>query len=356
MKKMLYIMPVDWGWIAQRPHFLAWELTKYYDIDVVYLKQYIKQWKSQKELAELPNSRHGLYFPKQEKIGLLKRVSDFTMKKAIGDLKEYDAALIGEPLSYKFLENFKGKIIYDCMDNYAAMQSCDTEMKLVKKYEDKVLSKAAIIFASSLKLKEYIDLRCPHAKTILVRNGYNHCTDYALKIPEIKALYKLGYIGTVSSWLDFELIEHCLSRFNNIEIHLIGPVHGYAGTRIKGLIFEGVVEHEKIFETIARYDCLIMPFIVNDIVLSVDPVKLYEYIDFGKCIISVYYEEIERFKDFVYFYKTQEEFYDLIDKLCRQGFPPKYSSEQRLDFLRQNSWAIRGKIINESLEHIWDKA
>ena len=35
-KKILYIMHVDWNWIKQRPHFIAEELTTWYDIKVVY--------------------------------------------------------------------------------------------------------------------------------------------------------------------------------------------------------------------------------------------------------------------------------------------------------------------------------
>lgn len=50
-------------------------------------------------------------------------------------------------------------------------------------------------------------------------------------------------------------------------------------------------------------DCLIMPFILNDIISDVDPVKLYEYISMGKNIISVKYREVKRFEKFVYFYR-----------------------------------------------------
>ena len=47
-----------------------------------------------------------------------------------------------------------------------------------------------------------------------------------------------------------------------------------------------------------------MPFILNELIESVDPVKLYEYINFEKNIICIKYDEILRFKDFVYFYNT----------------------------------------------------
>ena len=86
-----------------------------------------------------------------------------------------------------------------------------------------------------------------------------------------------------------------------------------------------------------------MPFKLNDVVLAVDPVKLYEYISYGKCIISIYYPEIERFRDFVYFYNTQEEYNEIIRNKCKDGFKPKYTKEQQKKFLEKNTWDARCK-------------
>ena len=123
--------------------------------------------------------------------------------------------------------------------------------------------------------------------------------------------------------------------------------------------YEGIVEHSKLYMFIQDYDCLIIPFIVNEIIKAVDPVKLYEYIAFGKCIISVYYEELEFFKEFVYFYTTHEEYHNLIEDLMQKGFPPKYNIRQQKKFLIENSWEERYKQILEAIaprEEIYKEA
>ena len=97
------------------------------------------------------------------------------------------------------------------------------------------------------------------------------------------------------------------------------------------------------------YDAPIMQFLVNDIILSVDPVKLYEYINLGKCVISVKYPEIERFEPFVYFYQSREEYIDLIERLSKNGFIPKYTEKQRTQFLEENSWDARYKTIKSKV-------
>ena len=37
-KKILYLMHIPWGWIKQRPHFLAELLSIDFDVDVFYKK------------------------------------------------------------------------------------------------------------------------------------------------------------------------------------------------------------------------------------------------------------------------------------------------------------------------------
>lgn len=344
---MLYLMNVDWGWIVQRPHFLALELMKYYDIKVVYPKQYIKRWKSQKKVKLPENSAHGVFLPFQDRIEIFQKILWISMRRAIGDLKDYDIIIISNPLFYKYIKDFKGTIVYDCMDNYEALERNDKIKKEIIIYEKKILERAEVVLVSSLRLKQIVEDRIGKNKAKLVRNGHNDSVCYPIKETKKKEQYSIGYIGTISSWMNFNLLDKCLEIQSNIVFHLIGPASGYVNRSSKRILFEGMIEHEQLYEVIKSYDCLIMPFILNDIILAVDPVKLYEYISYGKCIISVFYPEVARFDNFVYFYETEEECYTLIKTLSETGFPPKYNEEQQVDFLQKNSWMVRAKEIQE---------
>ena len=164
----------------------------------------------------------------------------------------------------------------------------------------------------------------------------------------IKKTYTIGYFGTIAEWFDFNLLENSLNIFDNVEYRLVGPnAANYIGK--KRLLLEGVVQHSELGAKIKDYDALIMPFVVNDIILAVDPVKLYEYISFGKCVISVWYPEIDRFSPYVYFYRTQEEYMNLLTELIRTGFRPKYNEKQQIEFLKDNSWDARYKTIKNVL-------
>jgi sulfatase maturation enzyme AslB (radical SAM superfamily) len=93
-----------------------------------------------------------------------------------------------------------------------------------------------------------------------------------------------------------------------------------------------------------------MPFKINDLILSVDPVKLYEYVNFNKNIITVHYEEIERFHEFVHFYNDTEEYLSVIKEL-KGNNTLKYSNEQRQKFLVENTWNKRVEQILNKLEN-----
>ena len=46
MKKILYVMNVEWNWIKQRPHFIAEGLSKNHHVEVLY-----RYWYNRKGLT-----------------------------------------------------------------------------------------------------------------------------------------------------------------------------------------------------------------------------------------------------------------------------------------------------------------
>ena len=94
-----------------------------------------------------------------------------------------------------------------------------------------------------------------------------------------------------------------------------------------------------------------MPFIINDLILSVDPVKLYEYINFNKPIFSIYYDEIKRFSSFIKFYSSKQELSQLLSN-SDEILVKKYDEESRRDFLKENSWNVRVHRIDEILKSV----
>lgn len=346
---ILYLIHIDWNWIFQRPQIMALMLEKDYHCCVVNKNILFSPKLSNRNT--LPKTIVNLYqLPKEHKFSMIKKINKILFKHTIKDCNEFDIIWVCYPLLYDFIpSNYKGKIVYDCMDNYVAMAHPNLKSK-VAIYEQELIKRSDLIFASSNHLIESV----PNLnKAILLRNGFISQEIKPIQNPQLKKKYHIGYIGTISSWFDFKLLEKNIENNNNIYYHLLGPTEKGMDAQVKStskkIIFEGVFTHGELYSIIEDYDALIMPFIVNDTILSVDPVKLYEYVCFGKCIVSVWYPEINRFSPFIYFYRNQEEYDALIKELKKKGFPPKYNFKIQKQFLDDNTWDTRYTLVKESI-------
>lgn len=348
-KKMLYISHINWGWIYQRPQIIAESLSTEYDITVVYPKSVIRKDGVFNKKDDIEYKRF-ITFPKYDKVALLDYI-DYLINKAVvfRNIKSFDYIYLCHPVLFRYVpKDYTGTIIYDCMDDYTSLSPSLLYSRLCGKYESLIIKSGAIILASSLRLKNKIEKICGNSASVfLCRNGVSiyESENYDIDAPKKCDKYILAYFGTVSEWFDFDLLKEASETVKNVEYRIIGP----ADNRSDDDTFKyfAPVKHDELYNAIADCSCLIMPFKINDIVLSVDPVKLYEYIKFGKCIISVYYPEIERFSDFIYFYNDKQEYIDLLNFLVETGFPPKYSAAQRKAFLSENTWDERCNTIKD---------
>ena len=96
-------------------------------------------------------------------------------------------------------------------------------------------------------------------------------------------------------------------------------------------------------------DVLIMPFNLNELILSVNPVKLYEYVLSGKPCLAPKYGETEPFQDYVYLYYNKEDAINTITAILAGNLGTKKSKEDCTAFARQNTWEERGGVINNIL-------
>ena len=158
-------------------------------------------------------------------------------------------------------------------------------------------------------------------------------------------------MGTIAEWFDFDLIVQSLERIPDLEYFLIGPVMVNDPPVHERIHYLGTVAHDNLFETIKEMDCMVMTFRLADVVLAVDPVKLYEYISWQKNIITVDYPEIERFEKFVQKYSNVDEYCCAVVKFgdCSEA---SYSERDAECFLADNAWKNRVESIEKRIEEL----
>lgn len=347
--KILYIMHVDWNWIKQRPHFIAEGLAEVgHDVDVFY--PYSKNRKVMTNNKTTTISRLVSYFRfpyRLRNFPLMSYLSQ-SLTKLQFPKESYDAIYLTYPEQIHWVpKGFKGKIFYDCMDDHSEFENIDKDKIYV---DEKTLCNIADkIIASSDNLKEILrnKYNLDENNIYVVKNGLS--TSLNLNgIYESKGFNKkIVYLGTISEWIDFDVIKLLLDTFDDITIDFIGPVT-VPVIEHERLIFRGAVNHNELDKIMTQYGCYIMPFKVNDLIKSVDPVKLYEYIFFGGNVVSCYYLEIDRFSKFVNFYQNGSDLCDLIRDI-KNGNIGVQDLNKRREFLKDNTWNSRVKKINELL-------
>lgn len=349
-------MHVDWDWIKQRPHYFAEVLSKNNAVFVLYIRSNRRSNLS-KNSKERIRAYPVINIPKQFKFKIIKNLN-FLIHKFIYSIAIYfwkpDVVWLSYPTMVKELPKHAViPIIYDCMDNHYSMAPVVNKLEILNCEKDLVAKATAIIVSSDQLLLNIQEIAEPECKKIhIVRNGYNGVSIVPEANNKSNQIFKICYVGTVGKWFDWNIINHGLLYFPELEFHIIGPIeYGIDVLKHERITYYGVVEHEKLYSRVKAFDCFIMPFIVNDIILSVDPVKLYEYINFDKNIICVKYREIERFQKFVHYYNDENEFINTILCLMKDN-TLKYSAKDRIQFLLNNTWKSRAVQLDKIIDNI----
>jgi len=360
-------MHVPWNWVKQRPHFLAEELSAHMLVDVLVPKAYRtsnlsfnKTNVNIKTLLKLPYERFRI-------IRMVNSLYVQFLLKYLYKIHTYEFVWLTDLRLFPYIESLihnKQNIIYDCMDDVLEFELTIEDGNNLRSIEERVLSRSNLILFSSVelyrrKLLSNILLKdkpfeiIPNAMDINFAHQYFEEHD----ITQLYQHYKkegyivLTYIGTISNWFDLEIVEKSLHDFPRIVYFLIGPIEQNMSLfKHERLIYLGTIQHRFMYTCMQSSDILIMPFKLTNLIKAVDPVKLYEYIASGKSIISIFYPELEKFREFVHFYYNYSSYHNILtccnDMLIQESFMSRES------FIQKHSWHNRMQVILNKLKQL----
>ncbi|WP_066297085.1 glycosyltransferase [Bacillus sp. FJAT-29937] len=248
------------------------------------------------------------------------------------------------------------KVIYDCMDDHEGFSTNSTEMLL---QEESLIKSSDIIFASSQKLYEKLLPKNPN--TLLVRNAgeFEHFSKISAEVPlEIKDITGpiIGYYGAISEWFDIKLIEQLAKRNKNWTFVLVGNTFGCDVTdaeKLDNIIFTGEVPYKSLPSYLQRFDVCLIPFLVNNLTLATNPVKVYEYLAAGKPVVSTRLPELEYISEMVYLADDVTGFERSIYAALKEE--KETSVLYRKEFAASNTWSTRYKEIEEYIMESYPK-
>lgn len=357
-KKIAYLSHIDWNWIKQRPQFIAEGLSEHYAVDFYYFP-------SRRPSLSVctPSSPKGLRLVPLRKLPfsgrsmIIQWIQKF-INTTILRYRNYDLVWVCSPeiLARATTDSLNIPIVYDCMDDMIECHSSPKYKALLLAAEQSLLRSATTVFASSNSLRDKMQLRgCQPDKITIVYNATKPASLFHNSTRNSKSdssFFVITYFGTLSTWIDFALLYKLLedNDLGDIHLKLIGPAEVSLKQHPRLRHFPPV-PHEQLAALCADTDLFILPFILNDITRSVDPVKLYEYIALHRNIAAIYYKELDRYQEFVNFYSSYFELKKLIQQLMTSR-KLTYDTLRADDFVDQNTWEQRVQVVTKKLNEL----
>lgn len=358
-KKLIYLMHIPWTWAKQRPQFLAEELNDEFQVDVIYKKPFSGKNQSLEKarvslvpLRLLPfNARSGV-------VRMLNRLlTAYYLSSRVSACK---FVWVTSPDLFALLPKLRSDqvLIYDCMDDMLSFSSIKDNrnvFQFFREIEKLLINRADVVLCSSNNLAAKLKARYNVESVHIVNNGISDSlfqvnqSEFQNVLNTINGKTNIVYIGTISKWMDWNMILLSLNVDQDLVYHFVGPMESPVPIHERILAY-GPKSHQAVKGIMAESDILIMPFIVNDLIESVNPVKLYEYIYSGKPCVSVRYGETETFQDYVYLYNGLDEYLGILKELKKSDYKAKSEYSRAVKFCESNSWSQRGKAIREILK------
>ncbi len=269
------------------------------------------------------------------------------------------------PVVFVFLPTMGGVVsrlgeavsVYYCTDEHAAFPGVDGPS--VRRAEEDLLRKVTLGFATSLEIlknKQRFNANIHYSPHAVDYDNFARAQDPGLTTPE--ELSKLshpmiGYFGAIERWIDLDLIGALARARPTWSFVFIGrpAVEVSSVASLPNVHFLG----QRPFKELPRYgrafDAAIIPFKIDELTVSVSPIKLKEYLAMGKPVVSTPMPavvEMAQETGLVDVATDAETFLARLEHLLRTDSPEL--ARRRQDSVRGDTWEARATEVGRVVD------
>jgi glycosyltransferase involved in cell wall biosynthesis len=232
--------------------------------------------------------------------------------------------------------------IYFCMDDYGELP--DTTASMLEPLEALLLERVDAVVATARRL---VMLKCPKSgRAYHLPQGvnYDHFATPRSCPPELASLPRpiLGFAGGVSPCCDFELLRTVANAMPNASVALVGPVMVDLGAeRLPSNVhILGKRSYAELPAYVQAFDVGLIPYLLNDWTLSVDPLKLLEYLAAGIPVVTTPLPEVQKYASVVSQGSTPAAFLAAVRGALATREPERASGRETA---ARNTWSRRAR-------------
>ncbi|OXM85636.1 glycosyltransferase [Paenibacillus rigui] len=337
---VIYPPTINWNYMKQRPQQLMEQFGKHGHTVYYYDKHNTEGPVLEETAPHVFVIRHAAYFQHQ----LYPQVSAGHKKLLWSTWSRKIAFAAQVQADY---------IVYDCVDDFPEWEQ----------EEQSLAGKADVIFCTADHLFTKMRQLVKDKPVVSVPNGcdWEHFAPVALStycraqrlydLPPTKGP-KLGYIGAWAPWVDEEWIRYTAKHMPDAQIVIVGPLlredTGPLGPNVHLL---GYKDYEELPYILSYFDVCIIPFRLNRITVSTNPIKVYEFLAAGKPVVSTLLPELQKLLPHVKTTGTPEAFVASIREALTENAKDRLHAYKasRSSFARQFSWQARYEVIARTL-------
>jgi glycosyltransferase involved in cell wall biosynthesis len=356
---------IDWDFIYQRPQHLAERLSSKNDFTYVQpfglrnlrFSDIHRVFRRLQSLFKKLDVKRGLHIKNFFFIPILAppitKINPFLLRYQMNSHVDPETIIwvtYPSPLITGILEDMKyGALVYEMMDDYPNVHPRSEED--IRHMEAWFLNKADLVITTSEALAEKANRIKKGVRIRVIGNGVDY--DFFNNAPkvrplEFKSLEKIiGYVGMVSEWIDFELIDYLAGNRPDLNFIFVGPIRAKRLPLKKNIRFIDTIDYEKVPAYCNAFDVCLIPFQRGEFADNINPVKLYEYLALGKPVVSYYMRELERYKDVIYLAGGKEDFLTNVEIALDEK--DNRIRELRRDIARGNDWTMISEVVDKEL-------
>lgn len=344
------------GWnipLFQRPQHMARELSNkgflYFYRTSEQFDYEIKGIKKLKDRLYLVNMSN--YVLQNVLFDLLKN-SD---KKKFLSLYSTDIFLDEKYIDEKYMSN-GFNIVYEYIDELSREISGELPDFVYERHKNILIDKNKFILVTADKLMEEVKAIRGTDNVAMLSNGvdYEHWQNKNGVIPKkVKDIIDkgnsvIGYFGALAKWVDYKLIKKIAEERPNYEIVLIGFLYDNEFKKsgienIENIHYLGVVDYKELPLYAKCFHVSVIPFLLNSITESTNPVKLFEYMALNNPIVTTDLRECRKYKS-VLIGRNHKEFIEKLDYALNINKNDKYYTYLKEEAL-ENTWEKKAEFF-----------
>jgi teichuronic acid biosynthesis glycosyltransferase TuaH len=245
-------------------------------------------------------------------------------------------------------------VLYDVMDDYRLFLR-PSQRPRFRAWHRRLLARSSCVLTSSRVLLarhsaagrevEYLGNGIPSALVRRCQPGP--------PLPELAALPRprLGYLGMISSWMDFAAVAALARATRHGSVILVGPRDVPAPRLPANVHFVPAVREQTVPAVLRSFDLGLIPFVRSAAIDAVSPIKLFEYLAAGLPVLSADFREMRDYAPFVRRYR------DPADAVAQAAAvlaapPAKDLVNQRRAFAARHTWEDRASQLLHRIESV----